>query len=760
MIENENLKKKHNKEKIMPTHVYAVGPEQSLLEAAALMREKNISCLPVVRGEVAVGILTERDMVRIMLGTDRNLSGYLVRDVMSSRVVTAHEEEDLFDVYSKMCGNRIRHIVITSDRGEIVGVKTFTDLMASLGREYLAEIKTVADVMTRNIITAQPHNLAASALDRMMKYNISCVPVVEAGRPLGIITERDLSRLAVGDPDVLQWSVEKLMSTPVQTIEEDLYAFDAVSMMNALGIRRLVVTDEDGLMTGLITQSDMVATLIKRHANLEFLVRKRTRQLTRKSEELEFSNQQLRHMDQIKSAFLSSVSHELRTPLTSLLGFAKITGKTFARHYLPLARDDKKLHAVGERILGNLDILVHEGERMARLINDFLDLTKIEAGKVEWNDRLVRVSDFILHAAHSLRAQFEARPALELRVLVDEALPQLFVDLDRMLQVMINLLSNAAKFTQKGTVTVEAVNVDNDFVEIRVADTGPGIPPEEMTKIFDKFHQLEKRSHGEEIKGTGLGLAICKEIVEHYKGRIWVDSEYGKGSTFKFRIPAAGPPVRETFGKLGRKKTVQPGHDAPLVLAVDDNPGIREYLEQLFADEGFRIVTVADGKSALQKAEEILPHCIVMDLMMPGMDGGETIRRLRENPITKDIPVTVLSAYPSRKTPGEDASITKPVDELRLVQTVRGLIQGGRINGRKCILVPSIKPGGNMLMISAGKLRYIKPEEITTQFSDKFSGTVFLSSPGKQVPETISAISNLNDVLVVILPEEDEKDSP
>ncbi|NCC24627.1 MAG: CBS domain-containing protein [Deltaproteobacteria bacterium] len=742
---------KETPRKIMPTHLHVIGPEETLKAAVSLMRDKNISCLPVVRGDVAVGILTERDLVRFILKFGLVFDGYLVRDVMTSRVITVSENEDLYDVYSRMCGNRIRHLVLTDACGKVVGIKTFTDLMISLGREYLAEIKTVGEVMTREIFTAQKETSVREALNLMLGHNISCVPVVENERPVGIITERDLGRLASGGPEVLDQRMKEVMRGPVHGIKESVYAFDAVSLMNDLGVRHLTVTDDSGRFVGLVTQTDMVVALIKRHASLEFLIRKRTRQLTRKSEELEFSNQQLRHLDEIKSAFLSSVSHELRTPLTSLLGFAKITGKTFARHFHPLAQGNEKLMAQGEKILGNLNILVHEGERMTRLINDFLDLTKIEAGRIEWHDKLVQASEFVLHAANSLQAQFEAKEGVELKIRVEENLPAVYVDMDRMLQVMINLLSNAAKFTDRGSVTVEAVNVDNEFVEVRVVDTGPGIPADEVNKIFDKFHQLEKRGQGQKISGTGLGLAICKEIVEHYKGRIWAESVVGRGSSFRFRIPTAGQAVKEMSLKI---KTVSSGAgdpQVPIVLAVDDSSAIREYLAQLFSDEGFRIVTVPDGRKALEVAEEVLPQCIVMDLMMPGMDGGETIRHLRDNPVTKDIPVIVLSAYPGRKIQGQDASIPKPVDETLLIQTVRGLIRGGRIQGRKCILVPNYKSGGNMLMISAGKLSFVKPEELKGDLSDRFSGTVFLPGRALGDPGTMRAVSTIDDVLIMIM---------
>jgi signal transduction histidine kinase len=738
----------------MPTHVITSPPDMPLADAATLMQRKNISCLLVTRGDTPVGILTERDLARFLDRAGMVVDDYLVRDVMSANVVTISEREDLFAAFSLMSGKGIRHLVIVNEKGKAVGIKTFTDLMHRLGEEYLAEVKAVAEVMTRKVVTIGPEAPVREALRVMAEKFVSCVLVLDAdGRAAGIVTERDASRIMVAERGSGGTLVREIMSTPVKTIRPERYAFEAVIMMDELRVRHLAVADAEDKVLGIITQTDMVASLIKRYAQLEFMVRKRTRQLVRKNEELEYSNQQLRHLDEIKSSFLTSVSHELRTPLTSLVGFAKITGRVFAEHFADKAQGNPKLEKYGKRISNNLDVMSQEGERMTRLINDFLDLTKIEAGKIDWRDKLIPVSDFVLHACHAVRAQFDKKGNVVLKSCVPDRLPLVFVDMDRMLQVMINLLHNAAKFTDSGSVTVEAANIDDEFVEVRVIDTGKGIPPNEIAKLFDKFHQLEKRGDGSTIEGTGLGLAICKEIVEHYQGRIWVESEPGKGSTFKFRIPVSKPLRDREDDLLLTVAGSEEGGEAPLILAVDDSPGIREYLEQLFVDEGFRIVTVADGETALHVAEELLPNCIIMDLMMPGIDGREAIRRLREKPVTKDIPVIVLSAYPYRSTSGGDVALPKPVDENQLLQTVTGLLRGGRILGRKCILVPNPKGQGNMLMISAGKLRYIRPDELHEHFSKKFCGTMFITG-GKDDPITVQKLSTIDDVLVMILPED------
>jgi len=739
--------------RIMPTHVITCAPETSLSEAAEIMRRENISCILVTHGEMPAGILTERDMVRFMEQVGMEAMGYQVRDVMSASVVSITEGEDLYAAFSLMCGKNIRHLVIVDELGRAIGVKTYSDLMRRLGEEYLSEIKTVGELMSRDALTVAPEATIRDALHIMSGKHISCVVVTEGDRPVGILTERDLTRLVSQNRTVKDSPVREFMSSPVQTIRPEEYAFEAVARMSDAGLRHQVVVDEKGNLLGLITQTDLVSSLIRRYAQLEFMVRKRTRQLVRKNEELEYSNQQLRHLDDMKSAFLTSVSHELRTPLTSLLGFAKITGRIFKDRFAELTANDPKLDKFRLRAINNLDVMTQEGERMTRLINDFLDLTKIEAGHVEWRDKLIPASDFLLHACHAVRGQFEGKEGLDLLMHIQEGLPLVFADVDRMLQVMINLLTNAAKFTECGSVTVEAVNIDDEFVEVRVIDTGCGIPESSAAKVFDKFHQLERRRSEENAQGTGLGLAICKEIIEHYGGRIWVESTPGEGSAFKFRIPATKP---AKSAMSGATLTAAPddGGEAPLVLAVDDSPGIRDYLEQLFLDDGFRIVTAADGLSAVDMAREMLPKCVIMDLMMPGIDGSEAIRRLREDPVTENIPVVVLSAYPRRGSAGGDAALPKPVDEGMLLQTVRGLIRGGRIQGRKCILVPNPKGQGNMLMISSGKLRYVRPEELHDSFIQSFSGTMYLSG-GSSDPVTIQKLSQIDDVLIMILPEEE-----
>jgi len=260
--------------------------------------------------------------------------------------------------------------------------------------------------------------------------------------------------------------------------------------------------------------------------------------LLQSKEELESANLRLTELDQIKSALVSSVSHELRTPLTSLLGFSKLILKNFSKHYWPLAKDNHKLLTKGSQIVENLNILIHEGDRLTRLINDVLDLNKIEMGYTEWRKEKITPNELAKRALDAVSGQFGNNPALSLVSDVADDLPSLVIDGDKMLQVLLNLLTNAAKFTSEGVVTLKIYSPFTEVVRFEIADTGPGIAPEEQERIFERFHQIGHNDPaGDKPHGAGLGLAICREIVAHHNGSIWVESVLGHGATFIIELP-------------------------------------------------------------------------------------------------------------------------------------------------------------------------------------------------------------------------------
>jgi signal transduction histidine kinase len=277
--------------------------------------------------------------------------------------------------------------------------------------------------------------------------------------------------------------------------------------------------------------------------NLEQKVELRTKDLFKKTVELKEANRRLKELDQMKSGFLSSVSHELRTPLTSVLGFTKLIRKDFSKNFVPIARNNERAEKKAKRIIENLDIIMREGDRLTRLINDVLDLAKIESGHFEWLDKVFPVGEAIKQAVQAASGQFAQKPEVAFSMNIPRDLPHIKADPDRLVQVIINLLNNAAKFTEKGRVDLDASARADGWVEVSVHDTGMGIPPGDIDKVFDKFHQVTKGDTlKDKPKGSGLGLAICRQIIERYGGRIWAESKTGKGSKFTFALPCFTPP--------------------------------------------------------------------------------------------------------------------------------------------------------------------------------------------------------------------------
>ncbi|NDY55310.1 PAS domain S-box protein [Desulfovibrio sulfodismutans] len=280
------------------------------------------------------------------------------------------------------------------------------------------------------------------------------------------------------------------------------------------------------------------------HALLEKRVEERTRELHQANERLMREVQERRRAEEAaeaanrtKSDFLSMVSHEIRTPLTSILGFSKIIQRKLKQIFENLEVPDPRLNKATGQVSGNLDIIISEGERLTNLINDVLDLAKLESGRMEFTMEAIDPSELISRVMASTSVLLEGKDVRMVRCL-DEGLPSIQGDRDRIIQVLVNLISNAVKFTDHGTIGLCAVSQD-EFLRISVSDTGIGIHKKDFEKIFEKFNQV-RGGITDRPKGTGLGLPICKHIVESHGGRIWFESTPGKGSIFTFTLPLPG----------------------------------------------------------------------------------------------------------------------------------------------------------------------------------------------------------------------------
>ncbi len=391
--------------------------------------------------------------------------------------------------------------------------------------------------------------------------------------------------------------------------------------------------------------------------------------------------------NEAKSAFLSTVSHELRTPLTSVIGFAKIIRKRLNEKLFPLiSSDNPRVKKTMDQVAQNLDVVVSEGERLTTLINDVLDLAKIEAGKMEWHSESVPMYEVLEQAIAATSAVFETKN-LKLKKTIDKNIPEIQGDKDKLVQVLINLLSNAAKFTDKGSVSCNANHKDNEII-VSIIDTGMGISIEDQDKVFDKFKQVGD-TLTDKPKGTGLGLPICKEIIEHHGGRIWVESELGKGSTFAFSLPLkTKDDVVLNLDDMVKELKKQVFHTAPnskennqTILVVDDEKHIRDLLKQELSESGYIVKEAEDGKKALEMIRKEIPDLLILDVMMPEMNGFDLAAILKNDPLTMDIPILILSIIQDKERGirlGVDRYLTKPIDTEKLFQEVGSLLEQGK----------------------------------------------------------------------------------
>lgn len=291
---------------------------------------------------------------------------------------------------------------------------------------------------------------------------------------------------------------------------------------------------------GIVIQKRMLMTLRTKNDALKEYNEKLTREQDRlldlnRQLELEMENRiRAEKSDQLKSDFLSLVSHELRTPLTSIFGFTKLLEKGVCS--LQQSDDAASFEGKKSRLDANLGIVSTECERLTRLVNNFLDLAKIESGRMEWHDDPHSLHSLLENALTTVQGLVVDKESVEIQSDIPETLPEIIIDGDRLVQVLINLLNNAVKFTDKGVVTLSAAVADS--IKITVSDQAGGIQAEDLERIFDKFYIVRSGDTlGGKKMGTGLGLPICKQIIEHYEGRIWVESEINKGSTFHIELP-------------------------------------------------------------------------------------------------------------------------------------------------------------------------------------------------------------------------------
>ncbi len=490
-------------------------------------------------------------------------------------------------------------------------------------KQYFAELVSNSPVaivtldVQHNVVSCNP------AFEKMYGYQEAEV----VGRKLDdFITTETTRSEAVG------YTEQALASRPVQVISQRRRKDGSLVDVEVLGVPVVV----NGRRVGLMALYHDITELLRARRDAE-------------------------GANSAKSQFLASMSHELRTPLNAIIGYSEMLQEDAAdRGESASVPDLQKIHSAGKHLLA--------------LINDVLDLSKIEAGKMQLYLETFEVAPVVEQVASTVRPLVE-KNANRLVVHCAADLGTMHSDVTRIRQVLLNLLSNASKFTDHGNITLE-VERDGPEVMFRVRDTGIGMTAEQLGRLFETFSQAEA-STAAKYGGTGLGLAISRRFCQLMGGDVDVASEVGVGSTFTVRLPAEGPVEAAPLADAGK-----PGHAgaAGTVLVIDDDASARDLVTRFLEKQGLDVIGAVDGAAGLKAARARRPDVITLDVVMPGLDGWAVLTALKGDPVTAEIPVVMLSVVDEKNLAfalGASEYLTKPIDRDRLTRVLRKYERAG-----------------------------------------------------------------------------------